>query len=82
MSIFRFYWDPLDVNKGIFNNVKLTIAVYWNTESLHSDESDDDENEDEASFALFLALALAFGLGGRDVAGRYLEKWLEQKKNE
>jgi hypothetical protein len=29
-----------------------------------------------------LALALAFGLGGRDVAGRYLEKWLEQKKNE
>ena len=32
--------------------------------------------------AVCLALALAFGLGGRDVAGRYLEKWLEQKKNE
>jgi hypothetical protein len=31
--------------------------------------------------AVCLALALAFGLGGRDVAGRYLEKWLEQKKN-
>ena len=30
--------------------------------------------------AVCLALALAFGLGGRDVAGRYLEKWLEQKK--
>jgi uncharacterized protein (DUF983 family) len=29
--------------------------------------------------ALCLALALAFGLGGRDVAARYLEKWLEQK---
>jgi len=29
-----------------------------------------------------LALALAFCLGGRDVAGRYLEKWLEPKKNE
>ncbi|MBI4523740.1 MAG: hypothetical protein HY695_08020, partial [Deltaproteobacteria bacterium] len=27
-----------------------------------------------------LALALAFGLGGRDVAARYLEKWLEEKK--
>jgi hypothetical protein len=26
-----------------------------------------------------LALALAFGLGGRDVAGRFLERWLEQK---
>jgi hypothetical protein len=25
---------------------------------------------------------LAFGLGGREVAGRFLEKWLEQKKNE
>jgi hypothetical protein len=25
---------------------------------------------------------LAFGLGGREVAGRYLEKWLERKKNE
>ncbi len=32
--------------------------------------------------AVCVALALAFGLGGRDVAGRYLEKWLEQKKNE
>jgi hypothetical protein len=32
--------------------------------------------------AVCLALALAFGLGGRDVAGRYLEKWLEPKKNE
>ncbi|MGH7827970.1 MAG: mechanosensitive ion channel family protein [Candidatus Binatia bacterium] len=31
--------------------------------------------------ALCLALALAFGLGGREVAGRYLERWLEQKKN-
>ena len=31
--------------------------------------------------ALCLALALAFGLGGRDVAGRFLEKWLEEKKN-
>jgi hypothetical protein len=32
--------------------------------------------------AVCLALALAFGLGGRDVAGRYLERWLEPKKNE
>ena len=32
--------------------------------------------------AACLALALAFGLGGREVAGRYLEKWLERKKNE
>jgi len=32
--------------------------------------------------ALCLALALAFGLGGRDVAARQLEKWLGQKKNE
>jgi hypothetical protein len=32
--------------------------------------------------ALCLALALAFGLGGRDVAARYLERWLEQKKIE
>ena len=32
--------------------------------------------------AVCLALALAFGLGGRDVAGRYLEKWLEEKKLE
>ncbi|HUF41393.1 MAG TPA: hypothetical protein VMR20_05515 [Verrucomicrobiae bacterium] len=31
--------------------------------------------------AVCLALALAFGLGGRDVAGRYLQKWLEQKKS-
>lgn len=29
--------------------------------------------------AVCFALALAFGLGGRDVAGRFLEKWLEQK---
>ncbi|HWO42989.1 MAG TPA: hypothetical protein VNO43_14410 [Candidatus Eisenbacteria bacterium] len=32
--------------------------------------------------AVCLALALAFGLGGRDVAARYLEKWLEQRKGE
>lgn len=32
--------------------------------------------------AVCLALALAFGLGGRDVAGRFLAKWLEQKKSE
>lgn len=32
--------------------------------------------------AVCLALALAFGLGGRDLAGRYLQKWLEQKKSE
>jgi hypothetical protein len=31
--------------------------------------------------AICLAAALAFGLGGREVAGRYLEKWLEQKKD-
>ena len=31
--------------------------------------------------AVCLALALAFGLGGREVAGGYLEKWLEQRKN-
>ena len=31
--------------------------------------------------AVCLALALAFGLGGRDVAARFLEKWLEEKKN-
>lgn len=30
--------------------------------------------------AVCLALALSFGLGGREVAGRYLEKWLQQKK--
>ena len=27
-----------------------------------------------------LALAIAFGLGGREVAARYLERWLENKK--
>jgi hypothetical protein len=32
--------------------------------------------------AVCLALALAFGLGGREVAARYLEKWLEQKGGE
>lgn len=32
--------------------------------------------------AACLALALAFGLGGREVAGRFLEKWLEQKKTD
>jgi len=32
--------------------------------------------------ALCLALALAFGLGGREVAGRLLEKWLEQRKSD
>lgn len=32
--------------------------------------------------AVCLALALAFGLGGREVAGRFLEKWLEQKKSD
>jgi hypothetical protein len=32
--------------------------------------------------ALCLALALAFGLGGREVAGRFLEKWLEQRKSD
>jgi hypothetical protein len=32
--------------------------------------------------AVCLALALAFGLGGRDVAGRFLKKWLEQKRDE
>jgi hypothetical protein len=30
--------------------------------------------------AVCLALALAFGLGGRDVAARHLEKWFEKKK--
>ncbi len=29
--------------------------------------------------SICLALAIAFGLGGRDVAARYLEKWLEEK---
>ena len=32
--------------------------------------------------AVCLALALAFGLGGREVAARYLNKWLEQRKEE
>jgi len=32
--------------------------------------------------AVCLALALAFGLGGREVAGRYLEKWLEKRKDD
>lgn len=32
--------------------------------------------------AVCLALALAFGLGGRDVAARSLDKWFEQKKDE
>ena len=32
--------------------------------------------------AVCLALALAFGLGGRDVAARYLNTWLEQKRKE
>jgi hypothetical protein len=27
-----------------------------------------------------LALALAFGLGGKDVAGDYLKKWLADEK--
>jgi len=31
--------------------------------------------------AFCLALALAFGLGGRDVAARFLEKWMEAKKD-
>ena len=30
--------------------------------------------------AVALALALAFGLGGRDAAGEYLKRWLEEKK--
>lgn len=30
--------------------------------------------------AAALALALAFGLGGRDVAGDYLKRWLEEKR--
>lgn len=29
--------------------------------------------------AICLALAISFGLGGRDVAARYLERWFEQK---
>ena len=31
--------------------------------------------------ATALALALAFGLGGREVAGEYLKKWLDNKKS-
>ena len=30
--------------------------------------------------SICLALALAFGLGGRDVAARFLERWLEEKR--
>ena len=30
--------------------------------------------------AIALAFGLAFGLGGKDVAGEYLKKWLEEKK--
>ena len=30
--------------------------------------------------AICLALAIAFGLGGRESAARYLEKWLEEKQ--
>ena len=30
--------------------------------------------------AVALALALAFGLGGREMAAKYLKKWLEEKK--
>ena len=30
--------------------------------------------------SICFALALAFGLGGREVAARYLERWLEEKK--
>ena len=32
--------------------------------------------------AVCLALALAFGLGGREVAARYLEKWLVPRKDD
>ena len=31
--------------------------------------------------ATSLALALAFGIGGRDIAGEYLKKWLGGKKS-
>ena len=30
--------------------------------------------------SICLALALAFGIGGREVAARYLERWLEEKQ--
>jgi hypothetical protein len=30
--------------------------------------------------AAALALGLAFGLGGKEIAGDYLKKWLEEKK--
>jgi len=32
--------------------------------------------------AVCLALALAFGMGGREVAGRLLERWFEKKKSD
>jgi hypothetical protein len=32
--------------------------------------------------SICLALAIAFGLGGREVAARQLEKWLEDHKEE
>jgi len=31
--------------------------------------------------AVALALAISFGLGGREIAGEYLKRWLEQKKD-
>jgi len=31
--------------------------------------------------AVALALAISFGLGGKDIAGEYLKKWLEEKKD-
>jgi hypothetical protein len=31
--------------------------------------------------AIAVAVALAFGLGGRDIAGRELESWLESLKS-
>lgn len=31
--------------------------------------------------SICLALAIAFGLGGREVAARYLEKWLEERQD-
>jgi len=30
--------------------------------------------------AVALAFGLAFGLGGKEVAGEYLKRWLEEKK--
>jgi len=32
--------------------------------------------------SICLALAIAFGLGGRDVAARLLEKWLEEGRKD